>query len=40
MRYKYPAFVGAGVLAVAVLLSYLLRPRSAHVGGNEPALAE
>jgi MFS family permease len=38
--YVVAAFVGAGALAVAVLLSYLLRPRSAYVGGNEPALAE
>jgi hypothetical protein len=37
--YVVAAFVGAGVLAVAVLLSYLLRPRSAYVSGNEPALA-
>jgi MFS family permease len=37
--YAVAAFVGAGVLAVAVLLSYLLRPRSACVSGNEPALA-
>jgi hypothetical protein len=29
-----------GVLAVAALLGYLLRPRSAYVSGNEPALAE
>jgi MFS family permease len=38
--YVVAAFVGAGALAVAVLLSYLLRPRSGYVGGNEPALAE
>jgi MFS family permease len=38
--YVVAAFVGAGVLAVAALLTYLLRPRSAYVSGNEPALAE
>ena len=38
--YVVAAFVGAGALAVAVLLSYLLRPRSGYVGGNEPSLAE
>jgi hypothetical protein len=37
--YVVAAFVGAGVLAVAALLGYLLRPRSAYVSGNEPALA-
>ena len=38
--YVVAALVGAGVLAVAVLLRCLLRPRSVYVSGNEPALAE
>ena len=38
--YVVAAFVGAGVLAVAALLSYLLRPRPDYVRANEPVLAE
>ena len=38
--YVVAALVGAGVLAVAALFSYLVRPRLDYVRANEPALAE
>ena len=34
--YVAAALVGAGVLAIAVLFSYLLRPRSTYASSNEP----
>ena len=34
--YVGAALVGAGVLAIAVLFSYLLRPRSTYASSNEP----